>query len=37
MFCIKTKLDSDLNIDGELVGRTPVEVSVEKGLVNVLV
>ena len=36
-FSIKPKLDSDLNIDGELVGRTPVEVSVEKGLVNVLV
>ena len=36
-FSIKPKLDSDLNIDGELVGRTPVEVCVEKGLVNVLV
>ena len=36
-FSIKPKVDSDLNIDGELVGRTPVQVSVEKGLINVLV
>ena len=36
-FSIKPKIDSDLNIDGELVGKTPVHVTMKKGMVNVLV
>ncbi len=36
-FSIKPEISSDLNIDGELVGQTPINVSVEQKLLNVLV
>jgi YegS/Rv2252/BmrU family lipid kinase len=36
-FSIMPKVNSDLNIDGELVGETPINVSVKKGLIDVLV
>ena len=36
-FYIKPKIDSGLNIDGELIGQTPVSVDVQKSLINVLV
>ena len=36
-FSIFPELDSGLNIDGELIGNTPLSVTVKAGLIKVLV
>ncbi len=36
-FSIYPKIDTGLNIDGELIGETPIDVKVEQKLINVLV
>jgi len=36
-FSIYPKTESDLNIDGELIGKTPIDVKVKQNLINVLV